>query len=205
MYDFSQYKGGEPGIATLGIDGPYNVKGIAPTTSRRRIFVCRPSGVADEEPCARQILTTLARRAYRRPVTDEDVRTLVSFYRTGRREGGIESGIGLALERILAGPEFLFRIERDPATVAPGTPGSPSRLRDGVAAPYRISAFRCFASTSVVITDAMLASRSLPGPRRTVARSPALQSTAGSPARTRSRLSAGRPRFRSLTAGKSRS
>jgi Protein of unknown function (DUF1595)/Protein of unknown function (DUF1592) len=139
MYDFSQFKGGEPGVATLGIDGPYNVKGTASTTSRRRIFVCQPSGFADEEPCAKQILTTLARRAYRRPVTDEDVRTLVSFYRTGRREGSVESGIGLALERTLAGPEFLFRIERDPATVAPGTPGSRSRLRDGVAVPYRIS------------------------------------------------------------------
>ncbi|MBI3048219.1 MAG: DUF1592 domain-containing protein [Acidobacteria bacterium] len=121
MYDFSQYKGGEPGVATLGIDGPYNVAGVGPTASRAKIFVCRPSATADEEPCARQILETLARRAYRRPVTGEDVQTLLAFYRTGRREGGFEAGIGLALDRMLAGPEFLFRLERLPAGLSPGT------------------------------------------------------------------------------------
>ena len=115
MYDFSQYKGGEPGVATLGVDGPYNVKGVGVTASRRQIFVCQPAGLADEEPCARKTLATLARRAYRRPVTDEDVQTLVAFYRAGRREGSFHSGIGLALERMLAGPEFLFRIERHPS------------------------------------------------------------------------------------------
>jgi mono/diheme cytochrome c family protein len=141
MYDFSQYKGGEPGVATLGVDGPYNVTGVGATASRGKIFVCQPAGIADEEPCAKRILATLARRAYRRPVTDDDVQTLVAFYRTGRREGGFQSGIGLALERMLVGPEFLFRIERDrdPLSVAPGTAGSPSRLRDGVPAAYRIS------------------------------------------------------------------
>ena len=121
MYDFSQYKGGEPGVATLGIDGPYNATGIGATASREKILVCRPAGVAQEEPCATTILATLAHRAYRRPVTDEDVQALVAFYRTGRRDGGFEGGIGLALERMLAGPEFLFRIERDPSHVAPGT------------------------------------------------------------------------------------
>ena len=121
MYDFSQYKGGEPGVATLGVDGPYNVGGVAATPSRRKIFACQPARLADEEPCATRILATLARRAYRRPVTAEDVRTLVTFYRTGRSDGGFDTGIGLALERMLAGPEFLFRIERDPSAVAPGT------------------------------------------------------------------------------------
>ncbi|HEY6362610.1 MAG TPA: DUF1592 domain-containing protein [Vicinamibacterales bacterium] len=120
MYDFAQYKGGEPGVARLAIGGPYNVTGVADTPSRRKVFVCRPSGRADEERCARNILSTLARRAYRRPATDEDVQTLLAFYQTGRRDGGFDAGIGLALERLLAGPEFLFRIERDPANVAPG-------------------------------------------------------------------------------------
>jgi hypothetical protein len=118
MYDYSQYKGGEPGVATLGIDGPYNVKGVGATASRQKIFVCRPARVADEERCAKRILATLARRAYRRPVTDEEVQTLAGFYRAGRGEGGFESGIGLALERLLVGPEFLFRIEREPQQVA---------------------------------------------------------------------------------------
>ena len=72
----------------------------------------RPTRAADEEPCARRILTTLARRAYRRPVTDEDRRALMAFYTRGRAQG-FEAGIGLALERMLAGPEFLFRIERE--------------------------------------------------------------------------------------------
>ena len=116
MYDFAQYKGGEPGVASLAIGGPLQASNgrRADTASRRKVFVCRPTGLADEEPCARKILSTLARRAYRRPVTDEDIQTLLAFYRTGRRDGGFEAGIGLALERMLAGPEFLFRIERDP-------------------------------------------------------------------------------------------
>src|SRR5207237_1339285 len=70
---------------------------------------------AEEGPCAGKILSTLARRAYRRPVTDKDVRTLLEVYKAGRSDGDFEAGIQTALERILAGPEFLFRIERDPA------------------------------------------------------------------------------------------
>src|SRR5207253_1465003 len=80
---------------------------------------CHPARIADEELCARKILSTLARRAYRRPVTDKDVRTLLRVYESGRSEGGFEAGIQSALERVLAGPEFLFRIERDPADVPP--------------------------------------------------------------------------------------
>ena len=101
--------------------GPYDAKGLGETPSRRKIFVCRPTSAKDEELCARKILSTLARRAYRRPVTDEDVRTLLRVYEAGRSEGDFEAGIQAALERILAGPEFLFRIERDPANVAPDT------------------------------------------------------------------------------------
>ena len=120
LYDFAQYKGGEPGVARLGISGPYSVEGVADTASRRKVFACRPTGRADEEPCASKILGALARRAYRRPVTDGEIETLLSFYRTGRREDSFEAGIGLALERLLAGPEFLFRIEHDATNVAPG-------------------------------------------------------------------------------------
>jgi hypothetical protein len=122
MYDYSQFKGGEPGVATLGIDGPYGVKGVSSTESRQRILVCQPRGQTPDEPCARKILATLARRAYRRPATDEDLQTLVGFFRTGSREGGFESGVGVALERMLIGPEFLFRIEREPFGIKAGTP-----------------------------------------------------------------------------------
>src|SRR6202165_5475169 len=100
------------------ISGPNDVAGLSDTPSRQKIFVCHPARVADEEPCARKILSTLAHRAYRRPVTDKDVRTLLRVYEAGRSEG-FESGIQAAVKKILAGPEFLFRIERDPADVPP--------------------------------------------------------------------------------------
>ena len=122
MYDYAQYKGGEAGVARLAIGGPYNAKGVADTESRRKLFVCRPASPRDEEPCARKVLAGLARRAYRRPATAGDIETLLGFYRLGRRDGTFEAGIGLALERLLAGPEFLFRIERDPDNVAAGMP-----------------------------------------------------------------------------------
>lgn len=121
MYDWQQYKGGIPGVASISIGGPYNAQGLGETASRRKVFVCRPGSVEEEEPCARKILSTLARRAYRRPLTDEDLQTLLDFYQAGRSEGDFEGGIGTALERILVGPEFLFRIESDPEKVAPDT------------------------------------------------------------------------------------
>ena len=112
-----------PGLESVAIDGPYAVTGPGETASRDRIFICRPDSAADEDEarCARTILSTLARRAFRRPVTDADIRPLLPFYETVRAEGGFEAGIQAALERILIDPEFLFRIERDPAGVAPGT------------------------------------------------------------------------------------
>ncbi|MCZ6489178.1 MAG: DUF1592 domain-containing protein, partial [Acidobacteria bacterium] len=114
----------EPAVGSVTIGGPYNPKGLGDTASRRKIFVCRPEGGNDEEACARKILSTLARRAYRRPVTGDDIETLLGFYRDrrseGRSEGGFEEGIQTALQRILVDPEFLFRIERDPANVVPG-------------------------------------------------------------------------------------
>ncbi len=116
----------QPAVRSVSIVGPFEPTGIGNTPSRDRIFSCQPSA-ADAEECATSILSTLARRAYRRPVTVDDLDELVSFYRDGQAEGGFESGIEHALRALLASPEFLFRIERDPE----GTdPGSPYRVSD---------------------------------------------------------------------------
>jgi hypothetical protein len=112
---------GSPHLQTLSITGPFNATSPGDTPSRRRIFTCHPSSRAAEMPCARQIVSGLARRAYRQPVAEADVQRIMNFYETGRREGGFESGIELALERILASPKFVFRVERDPANLQPGT------------------------------------------------------------------------------------
>ena len=111
----------QPYVASVAIGGPFNATGPGDTPSRRRIFVCRPAGPADEDRCARTILSTLARRAYRRPVTDADLKSLVAFYDDGRIDGGFEGGIDMALRRLLASPEFLFRVEEDPANIDPNT------------------------------------------------------------------------------------
>jgi hypothetical protein len=114
----------EPMLGTVSISGPYDAKGSGDTPSRRQIFVCHPAtgnSAADELPCAKRILSTLARRAYRRPVTDADLQRLLPFYTAARAESGFDSGIQKALERLLVSPQFLFRIERDPANIAPGT------------------------------------------------------------------------------------
>src|SRR6202034_4068942 len=79
--------------------------------SRRLLFVCRAESAAGELPCATRILSTLARRAYRRPATDEDTQTLLSFYKRARAAGNFDDGIRAALERVLVSPDFLFRIE----------------------------------------------------------------------------------------------
>ncbi len=105
-------------MINVTISGPYDVKGPGDTPSRQRIFVCRPAGASDELPCAKRILSTLERRAYRRPVTDSDLDDLLPFYTAGRAEAGFELGIQKALERMLVSPQFLFRIERDPGAGA---------------------------------------------------------------------------------------
>jgi len=112
---------GNPAVDNVIVGGPYSPKGPGETVSRRKIFVCHPAASSDEQSCARQILSTIARRAYRRPVSEQEVKTLLSFYDTGRNRDGFEAGIQLALERILADPSFLFRIERDPAGAQVGT------------------------------------------------------------------------------------
>ncbi len=110
----------DPGVERVSISGPYNAKGSGETPGRDKIFVCRPKGFQDEEPCARQILSTLARRAFRGPVTDTDVEDLINLYSDGSGRG-FEAGIGMALQGMLVSPEFLFRIERDPPNLTPGT------------------------------------------------------------------------------------
>src|SRR6188768_1787564 len=111
---------GRPHVKALTVTGPFNPTGAGDTPSRRAVFVCRPTTAAAEEPCARRIFTTLARRAYRRPVSDHDLAPLLSFYRDGRKKGSFDTGVQLALRRLLASPTFIFRIEDDPTAVAPG-------------------------------------------------------------------------------------
>jgi hypothetical protein len=106
---------GQPHIQTVAITGPFDALGAGDTPSRRRIFICRPASGADERACARKIVTTLARRAYRRPVSAADEQRIMSFYDAGRRDGNFDSGIEAAVQRILASPQFILRIERDPA------------------------------------------------------------------------------------------
>jgi Protein of unknown function (DUF1592)/Protein of unknown function (DUF1588)/Protein of unknown function (DUF1585)/Protein of unknown function (DUF1595)/Protein of unknown function (DUF1587)/Cytochrome C oxidase, cbb3-type, subunit III len=108
-------------IAALLIGGPYNGKVPLDSPSRQLLFACHPANVAEETPCATKILSSLARRAYRRAATDEDVLTLLRFYQRARAAGNFDDGIRSAVERVLVSPDFLFRIESDPAGAAPGS------------------------------------------------------------------------------------
>jgi hypothetical protein len=109
-----------PGVASVTIVGPHDATGSGDTPSRRKIFICHPAAKQEEEGCATKILSTLARRAYRRPVTSSDTQVLLSFFDQARSRG-FEPAIGMALRRLLVAPEFLFRLEHDPAGVPPGT------------------------------------------------------------------------------------
>ena len=112
----------QPVIEKVTIGGPFEpTGGFSDTPSRRAIFSCRPAAAAEETACARTILTKLARRAYRRPVTAADVDGLLAFYRDGRKEGSFDAGVEMALRAMLVSPQFLFRVETDPAPVAPGS------------------------------------------------------------------------------------
>ena len=115
-----------PFVDKVQIAGPFGPAGkelgsTGDTPSRRRIFVCKPAGKADETACAQRILGRLARHAYRRPATQADVAELMTFYTQGSAEGGFEDGIEMAIRRMLVSTKFLFRLERDPATAQPGT------------------------------------------------------------------------------------
>jgi hypothetical protein len=109
------------GIETVRIFGPFNARRPDDTPSRQAIFICRPKGAAEEIACASRILGRIARRAFRRPAGEQDVRALLRHYQAGRRAASFDAGIQRALEAILVDPEFLFRVESDPAGVKPGT------------------------------------------------------------------------------------
>ena len=109
-----------PHVGSVTIKGPFKVAGVGDTASRQRIFSCRPASAQKELACAKEIVSALARRAFRRPVTEQDLETLLGFYQNGRNKGSFDDGIEMALRRILASPEFMFRFEREPAALKPG-------------------------------------------------------------------------------------
>lgn len=126
-----------PAVYQVSINGPFEATGPGDTASRRKILTVRPTTPDEEEPCARQILTAILRRAYRRPVGEADLAKPLEFYRQRRAQEGFEAGLESALSAILVSPEFLFRVERDPKGCAPGTV---YRLED-VALATRLSFF----------------------------------------------------------------
>ena len=120
----NEMRDGDAAVEHMAIGGPYVSTGPGDTPSRRAIFVCRPDqgAAADEEDaCAEEVLTSLARRAYRRPIDAADLAAVMEFYRAGRDDGSFDAGIQLALERLLISPDFLFRVERDPVDAEPDT------------------------------------------------------------------------------------
>ena len=117
-----------PGIGSVELRGPYHVTGRGDTPSQQRVFTCRPATGADEIPCATEIVTRLARRAFRRAVTDRDIEMLLGFFEAGRAGGDFDAGVEMALRRILVSPDFLFRRETDPVDISPGKPYAISDL-----------------------------------------------------------------------------
>jgi hypothetical protein len=110
-----------PAIYQVSINGPYNAKGPGDTASRRKIFIAMPKDASEEDACAERILSNLMRRAFRRPVTTDDLAQPLAFYRDARAKDGFEAGIESALTSILVSPEFLFRVEEDPYGIGPNT------------------------------------------------------------------------------------
>ena len=110
-----------PHVRDFSITGPYTVTGVSDTPSRRKVFICRPTSPADEIPCARRILSSLAGEAYRRAPNNEDVESLMAFYGDARQGHDFEAGIKAALQALLASPKFVFRFESTPAMAKPGS------------------------------------------------------------------------------------
>ncbi len=110
-----------PHLRDLVVRGPYNITSVSETASRRLIFTCRPTAPGEERPCARRIIERLAGEAYRRPLTAGEVDSLLQFYESGAANGSFEDGVRMALEAILSSPFFVFRLEREPDGVTPGT------------------------------------------------------------------------------------
>jgi hypothetical protein len=127
-HDWSYAGGGSGGIGIttlphlrdLIVRGPYEATGVSETASRRRIFSCRPTALAEERPCARSIASRLGGQAYRRSLTDREIDVLMQFFAAGAADGGFETGIRTLVEALLASPHFIFRIERQPSSVQPG-------------------------------------------------------------------------------------
>jgi mono/diheme cytochrome c family protein len=119
---YSVGTGGPYAVSSIVIAGPYNATSVGDTPARKRIFVCQPAQPSEELGCAKKILSAVARRAFRRPVPENDpsLDTLVSFYQAGRDGGTFEGGIQQAVARVLVDPQFLFRFEREPSTVRDG-------------------------------------------------------------------------------------
>ena len=111
----------QPALYSISVTGPFNASGPGDTTSRQRIFVCHPQKESEQDACAKRILSTLARRAWRGPVKDSELQVPLRFYREARAQAGFEDGIEKALRAVLMSPRFLFRIEQDPAGIAPRT------------------------------------------------------------------------------------
>jgi hypothetical protein len=109
-----------PAIIEIAIAGPVNPTGVSETPSRKMIFSCRPTSAAAQRPCAEQIMTRLATRAYRRPLTPHDKKSLMSFYDAGVKAGGFDEGVRASIQAMLSSPYFVFRFESQPANVTPG-------------------------------------------------------------------------------------
>jgi hypothetical protein len=170
---------GEPAVDSLLIGGPYQPSVAHETPSRRKIFICRPASRATEESpasatastksrrrspsteasedgCAQRILTTLARRAYRRPPTGTEVATLVDFYRAGRADGDFDLGIERGLRRMLSSTAFLFRVERGPSTAAPGAPFDAAQGKAFALSPIDLASRLSFFLWSSIPDDELL-------------------------------------------------
>ena len=109
-----------PHLHTMTVTGPFKVAGLSDTPSRKKIFSCTPASAKEEQPCAEKIIASLARQAYRRPVSDSDTEFLMNYYEEGRKEGGFESGVRMAVQAIISNPKFVFRFENTPSNVAGG-------------------------------------------------------------------------------------
>ncbi len=121
-YNFYRHPRLGPAVYQVSITGPFEPTGPGDTLSRKRIFVRRPRGAEDEDACARLVLSQLLRRAYRRPIDESDLKTPMLFFAAGRRAGGVDAGIERALASILVNPNFLFRVERQPANAKEDRP-----------------------------------------------------------------------------------
>ncbi|PWT99021.1 MAG: hypothetical protein C5B51_27950 [Terriglobia bacterium] len=126
-----------PHVGQVWIEGPYNANGATETGSRKKVFVCRPETARDETPCARTIISTLVKHAFRRPATPSDVTALMTFYQAGRSEGTFDDGIEAVAQRVLADPEFVYRLEPEPA----GLPAGKSYRVSDLALASRLSFF----------------------------------------------------------------